>query len=68
MTTFKYYGGGTEPLRERTGETIEVVRELGDDERDEEAGRMFVVRFPDGFETHAFEEEVITETPEREES
>jgi hypothetical protein len=56
--TFMYYGGGTEDLRERTGQTIEVVRELDDTERDAEAGRMFRVRFQDGFEADAFEEEV----------
>lgn len=57
--TFRYYGGGTEPLRERTGQEIEVLRELGDDERDREVGRMFRVRFPDGHEADVFDEELL---------
>lgn len=56
---FLYYGGGTEDLRERTGQMIEVIRELDDSERDPEAGRMFRVRFPDGHEADAFEDEVV---------
>jgi hypothetical protein len=56
---FHYYGGGTEKLRERTGQNIEVLRELDDSERDPEVGRMFRVRFPDGYEADAFEEEVV---------
>lgn len=57
--TYTYYGGGTEaPLRSRSGQTVTVVRELGDDQRDPEVGRMFLVRFVDGFEAHAFEEEL----------
>lgn len=57
--TFRYYGGGTEPLRERTGQPVTIVRELDDTERDAEVGRMFRVRFPDGHEADAFDEEVV---------
>jgi hypothetical protein len=32
------------------GQSVEILRELGDDERDPEVGRMFRVRFADGFE------------------
>jgi uncharacterized tellurite resistance protein B-like protein len=58
-TTFRYYGGGTEELRDRTGQTVSVLRELGDDERDREVGRMFEVVFPDGHAAVAFEEELV---------
>jgi len=61
VTTFRYYGGGTELLRERTGETVEVLRELDDSERDPEVGRMFSVRFPDGHVASVFEEELVEE-------
>ncbi len=56
--TFRYYGGGTEPLKERTGQQVSVIRPLTLDEADAEAGRMFRVRFPDGHEADAFEEEL----------
>lgn len=56
---FVYYGGGTEDaLIEKSGQEVEVLRELGDEDRDEEAGRMFRVRFQDGSEHDAFEEEL----------
>ncbi len=61
MSTFKYYGGGTEDLRSRTGQEIQVLRELrdGDESDHSEVGQMFRVRFNDGFEADAFAEEII---------
>lgn len=38
--------------------TAEVVRPLGSDEADEEVGPMFLVRFDDGHEAEAFEDEL----------
>jgi hypothetical protein len=56
---FRYYGGGTEKLRERTGQTVEIIRPLT--EADPEVGPMFRVRFPDGHENDAFGEELWIE-------
>ena len=43
---------------ERSDQAVTVVRELTPDEVDAEVGRMFRVRFADGIETDAFEEEL----------
>jgi hypothetical protein len=44
---------------DRIGKTAVIERELGDDERDlEEVGRMFTVRFDDGFSMDTFEDEL----------
>jgi hypothetical protein len=45
-------------LTAHSGQECEIVRELGDDERDPEVGRMFIVRFADGVEGTANEEEL----------
>lgn len=37
---------------------VSIVRELGDDERDPEVGRMFEVRYGDGGTVHAFADEL----------
>lgn len=46
------------------GETARVVRELGDDERDAEVGRMYTVRFSDGTELDTFADELEIAKPE----
>ena len=46
-------------LNARTGQVVEVLRELTDREADiADVGRMFHVRFADGFETDVFEDEL----------
>lgn len=50
---------GDSKLNARTGQVVEVLRELTDREADiADVGRMFHVRFADGFETDAFEDEL----------
>jgi hypothetical protein len=65
--TFTYpdYGtpNGFPELTAHSGQTCTIVRELGDDERDPEVGRMFIVRFPDGTEGTANEDELVAVTP-----
>lgn len=51
---------GETDLAAHTGQWCEVLTELGDDERDEEVGRMFHVRFDDGFESDVFLHELGT--------
>ena len=43
---------------ERNGQTFQIVRELDDSERDPEVGVMYLIRFSDGTEIHAWPEEV----------
>jgi hypothetical protein len=62
MHTFTYPDYGT-PVGypehvAHSGQTCEVVRELGDDERDPEVGPMYVVRFADGMELTACGDEL----------
>lgn len=50
---------GDSGLNVRTGQVVEVLRELTDREADiADVGRMFHVRFADGFETDVFEDEL----------
>ena len=50
---------GDSGLNARTGQVVEVLRELTDREADiADVGRMFHVRFADGFETDVFEDEL----------
>jgi hypothetical protein len=49
---------GAPGYRERSGQVVTIMRELGESERDEEVGAMFVVRFADGVRAHAFEDEL----------
>jgi hypothetical protein len=58
--TFIYYGGGTEAdLIARSGKPVQILRELGDDDRDPEVGRMFRVQFiEDGYEANVFADEI----------
>lgn len=50
---------GDSKLNARTGQVVKVLRELTDREADiADVGRMFHVRFADGFETDAFEDEL----------
>lgn len=49
-------------LDHRTGQAVEILRPLTSDEADlDEVGPMFRIRFSDGYETDAFEEELKEE-------
>lgn len=51
--------GADSQLNERSGQKVLILRELTPNECDiEEVGKMYHVRFPDGFECDAFEEEL----------
>ena len=55
---FDSYGGDSS-LNDRTGHVVDVLRELTKEEADiADVGRMFHVRFADGFETDVFEDEL----------
>jgi hypothetical protein len=58
--TYPNYGqpDGYSELTAHSGQSCTIVRELGDDERDPEVGRMFIVRFEDGVEGTANEDEL----------
>ena len=45
-------------LRNYTGQQAEVLRRFGPEENDPENSPMYLVRFPDGVETGAWEEEL----------
>lgn len=52
--------GGDSKLNGRSGQEVEIIRELTADECDKaEVGNMFRIRFDDGYETDAFEDELI---------
>lgn len=54
--------GGDSQLNWRTGQTVVMLRELTEKEADiADVGRMFRIRFEDGFETDAFEDELVPE-------
>lgn len=47
-------------LMQYNGQDFEILRELTEDEADvDEVGRMFKIKFQDGFITDAFEDEVL---------
>lgn len=51
--------GGDSKLNSRSGSTVEVLRPLTEQEVDlVETGPMFKIRFADGYETDAFEDEL----------
>lgn len=55
---FDTHGGDTK-LNDRTGQVVDVLRPLTEAEADiADVGKMYKVRFPDGFETDAFEDEL----------
>lgn len=55
---FDTHGGDSE-LNIRSGEKVFVIRELTPAECDvEDVGKMYKIRFADGFETDAFEDEL----------
>lgn len=55
---FDTHGSDSE-LNQRSGQEVKVIRELTDDECDKaEVGNMFRIRFNDGYETDAFEDEL----------
>lgn len=51
--------GADSELNERTGSNCEIIRKLTEEEADPEVGPMFHIKFEDGFETDAFEDELI---------
>ena len=56
---FDTHGADSE-LNCRSGQEVEILRELTSDECDiEEVEKMYHVKFADGFETDAFEDELI---------
>ena len=56
---FDSHGADTE-LNSRSGQKVEVLRPLTDKEADLfETGPMYRVRFPDGYERDAFEDELL---------
>lgn len=51
--------GGDSKLNERSGQVVELVRPLTEKEADlAETGPMYRIRFPDGHETDAFDDEL----------
>ena len=59
--TFDTHGQDTE-LNHRSGERVEIIRPLTEDEADIfDVGPMFRIRFADGTEVDAFEDELIKE-------
>ena len=61
---FDTHGGDSE-LNHRTGQTVEILRELTEQECDiADVGRMFHVRFEDGLETDAFAYELTEKVPQ----
>ncbi len=56
---------GAPGFRERSGETVTIVAEIREDDAevasDEQVARLFRIRFSDGVETEAFEDELITD-------
>jgi hypothetical protein len=65
MTTRKFTSSSETPgypsFAERSGQLVEVIRELTDIDF-EEVGPMFRIRFADGVETSAFDDE-LTDAP-----
>lgn len=53
---------GAPHYAERSGQTVEIVRPLTRDEADEEVGPMFLIRFQDGVEANAFDDELSMPT------
>lgn len=57
--TFDTHNGDSQ-WNERTGRRVEVLRELTEAEADiADVGKMFCIRFEDGVETDAFEDELV---------
>lgn len=54
--------GGDSTWNDRSGERVEVLRPLTEDEADlDDVGPMFKIRFADGVETDAFADELTFE-------
>lgn len=56
---------GAPGFRERTGETVTVLAEVAEDDpevaTDDEVARLYRIRFSDGTETEAFEDELVAD-------
>lgn len=56
---------GAPGFRERSGETVKIVAEIREDDAevasDEQVARLFRIRFSDGVETEAFEDELVAD-------
>lgn len=51
---------GDSKMNCRTGQEVQIIRELTEKEADiEDVGRMFRVRFPDGYVTDVFADELV---------
>lgn len=56
---FDTHGNDSE-LNERSGQEVKVIRELTGEECDKtDVGNMYRIRFDDGYETDAFEDELF---------
>jgi hypothetical protein len=54
------WDGGFEAMRHLNGQTVDVLRPLRvPEEADAEVGPMFLVRFPEGNEEHAYVDELV---------
>lgn len=64
---FTYPNYGTPPCYpehvEHSGQRCTIVRELGDDDRDEEVGPMYLVKFNDGTELLVMYDELTPRPP-----
>lgn len=59
---FDTHGNDSE-LNSRSGQQVTIIRPLTDDECDKaEVGNMYKVKFKDGYERDAFEDELIKES------
>lgn len=56
---------GAPGFRERSGEAVTVLEEVREDDpevaMDDNVGRIYRIRFSDGTETEAFEDELVAE-------
>lgn len=56
---------GAPGFRERSGETVTIVAEIREDDAEvaseEQVARLFRIRFSDGVETEAFEDELVAD-------
>ncbi len=56
---------GAPGFRERSGEAVTILAEIREDDpevaTDDDVGRIYRIRFSDGTETEAFEDELVAE-------
>jgi len=64
LSNFKFRETFTTPYSQyadREGQPFAVIRQLSDKKRDPEVGVLYLIRFEDGTEIHAWPEEVLEE-------